>query len=402
MGMATPFSGTGLGTDKLDTNIYRTGLGLFNAGVVFSIVEATISAGRTIAFMDPQVQIIDGGLSDRDVTLPAALDGQTFYIINSGTTNVLTVKNAAGSTIGVVGISQAGIAISGDSTWRFLVTFGGSTAITATVAQLNTLAVTAGTVTASKAVVVDSNKDIASFRDVTVRNLDAGASGTAGTVDVFPATAARGKLSIAATNQTGDTTVTLQIGAMGQATAVNLPDPGAVASYLMQSTAQVTLAEADVLDGATAGTVVLSKAVVASADKDVGTFRFLRSAQVIRSQGTPTSLATAGAETYTIAQLLTGIVVRDCAGASRTDVLPTAADLVAGIAGCAVGDTIETLIINGSDPVTEILTLDAGAGGAYDANQTAVSRTCLGTSSKLLRIRVTNITPASEAYVAYF
>lgn len=293
MGMATPFSGTGLGTDKLDTNIYRTGLGLFNAGVVFSIVEATISAGRTIAFMDPQVQIINGGVSDRDVTLPAALDGQTFYIINSGTTNVLTVKNAAGSTIGVVGINQAGIAISGDSTWRFLVTFGGSTAISATVAQLNTLAVTAGTVTASKAVVVDANKD-------------------------------------------------------------------------------------------------------------VGTFRFVRAAQVVRSQGTPTSLATAGPATYTIAQLLTGIIVRDCAGASRTDTLPTAADLVAGIAGCAVGDTIETLIINGSDPTTEILTLDVGVGGAFDANQTAVSRTCLGTSSKLLRIRVTNIGSGTEAYVAYF
>lgn len=132
---------------------------------------------------------------------------------------------------------------------------------------------------------------------------------------------------------------------------------------------------------------------------DVGT---LKSERTIMRQGAPTSDATAGAKTYTIAELLTGIIVRDCAGASRTDVLPTAALLVAGISGCAVGDTIECLIINGSDPVTEIITMTAGTGGEFDTNQTAVSRTLLGTCSKLLRIRVTNITASSEAYVAYF
>lgn len=197
----------------------------------------------------------------------------------------------------------------------------------------------------------------------------------------------------------------------GAAVIEGLLSPGASVSVTGSVTATTSfiigsadLNETDLeqLDGLTAGTVTASKAVVVDANKDVGTFRFVRAAQLVRSQGAPTSLATAGAATYTIAQLLTGIIVRDCAGASRTDVLPTAELLVAGIAGCAVGDTIETLIINGSDPTTEILTIDAGAGGTWDANQTAVSRTCLGTSSKLLRIRVTNITPASEAYVAYF
>lgn len=45
------------------------------------------------------------------------------------------------------------------------------TTVSGTAAELNTLAgVTAGTVTASKALVVDSNKDLSSLRDVTLRN----------------------------------------------------------------------------------------------------------------------------------------------------------------------------------------------------------------------------------------
>lgn len=105
--------------------------------------------------------------------------------------------------------------------------------VTATATEINKLAgVTAGTVTASKGVVVDSNKDIASFRNVTVTNLDAGASGTAGTVDIFPATASKGKLQIAVTDQTGDTTATLQIGAMGAARTITLRDPGAAATIV--------------------------------------------------------------------------------------------------------------------------------------------------------------------------
>lgn len=45
--------------------------------------------------------------------------------------------------------------------------------------------------------------------------------------------------------------------------------------------------------------------------------------------GTPTTIATAGAGTYTAAQIATGVIVRDCAGASRADTLDTAAALIA-------------------------------------------------------------------------
>lgn len=118
-----------------------------------------------------------------------------------------------------------------------------------------------------------------------------------------------------------------------------------------------------------------------------------------RMDAAPASYATAGAQTYTAEDILGGIIVRDCAGASRADVLPTAALLVAAIPDAKVGDIVECLIINGSDPVTEILTIGAGTGGAFDANQTAVSRTILGTDRARLTIRITNV--STPAYVAY-
>ncbi len=107
--------------------------------------------------------------------------------------------------------------------------------------------VTAGTVTASKVVVVDTNKDVGDFRNLDAVNIDAGASGVAGSVDVFPATAARGKLTLACANQTGNTAVTLQADAMGQATTVHIADTTLAATYVVQSTAAVPVAKADVL-----------------------------------------------------------------------------------------------------------------------------------------------------------
>ncbi len=77
-------------------------------------------------------------------------------------------------------------------------------------------------------------------------NVDAGSSGVAGSVDIFPTTAASGKLAITCTDQTGDTTVSLVAGAMGAARTITLRDPGAAASILTttDSTAAATAATA--------------------------------------------------------------------------------------------------------------------------------------------------------------
>jgi predicted RecA/RadA family phage recombinase len=118
------------------------------------------------------------------------------------------------------------------------------------------------------------------------------------------------------------------------------------------------------------------------------------------SSPAPASYATAGAQTYTAADILGGIIVRDPNGASRSDVLPTAALLVAALPGARVGDLVDCLIVNGAD-AAETITIGAGAGGAFDANQTAASRVIGQNSQKSVVIRLTNVTPASEAYVVY-
>lgn len=156
-------------------------------------------------------------------------------------------------------------------------------------------------------------------------------------------------------------------------------------------------------DGAEVGPCIGTAVEAAANPTTTGIVRLGDAPQhfAVKNGPAATSLATVGPATLTAAQLLSGIIVRDCAGASRTDTLPTAALLVAAVPGAQIGDIVECLIINGSDPVTEIITLDAGVGGAFDANQTAVSRTILGTCSKLVRIRLTNVTAAAEAYVVY-
>ena len=85
----------------------------------------------------------------------------------------------------------------------------------------------------------------------------------------------------------------------------------------------------------------------------------------VDSLNTPASETTASAVTYTAAQIARGIIRRDPGAASRTDVLPTAALLIAG-----VGNQY-TLAENGDSIVFEVqniaaatytVTLTAGAG----------------------------------------
>lgn len=78
-------------------------------------------------------------------------------------------------------------------------------------------------------------------------NIDAGASGTAGSVDVFPSTPSKGKLAITCTNQAGDTTVSLVAGEMAAARTITLVDPFADASLEPVIRTVVTLTSAQLL-----------------------------------------------------------------------------------------------------------------------------------------------------------
>jgi hypothetical protein len=137
----------------------------------------------------------------------------------------------------------------------------------------------------------------------------------------------------------------------------------------------------------------------------------VKTGPVIQNTPPPASVGTAGAASYTGAQFVGGIIVRNPNGSSRADVLPTAADMVAtmsgpGIGGQAnaarIGDTLWCLITNGSPFASNFtITVTAGAGGAIDPNQDATSAIIGPGTSKEIAIRLTNVTKGSEAYVFY-
>lgn len=76
------------------------------------------------------------------------------------------------------------------------------------------------------------------FDDVVVDNLDAGASGVAGSVDIFPATASRGKTAFTASDNSGNTTTSINTAAQAGARTYTVPDAGASASFVMTEGAQ--------------------------------------------------------------------------------------------------------------------------------------------------------------------
>lgn len=178
-------------------------------------------------------------------------------------------------------------------------------AMTASSAELNVLdGVTAGTVTASKALVVDANKDIATLRHVTLSgNIVQGAT---------------------------------------------------------------TISEADIaqIDGITAGTVTASKAVVVDANKDISEFRNLTATNHIVGVGgtinsdSGTATATAGAATLSkMAGVVTSEALTTAAGAEYTLTVTNTVVAAADIVLCSVANGTNTT----ASPVITTVTPGAGS-----------------------------------------
>lgn len=133
----------------------------------------------------------------------------------------------------------------------------------------------------------------------------------------------------------------------------------------------------------------------------------LRQGAGVAAQKYPAPLSKAGAATLTAAEVVAqgnrGTIVMAPGGAVALT-LPTAALLVTQLnsvtGAAAVGDMLEFDLING-DAGANSITITAGAGGTFDANQAAGSRVVPQNTAKTVRIRMTNVTPSSEAYVVY-
>lgn len=144
---------------------------------------------------------------DTLVTISNALHGQAsvYSIPDSGqaTANILTSDNASGQTI-----------------------------------NTGNLAITAGSLVTTNGGVIQS-----------------GSSGQAGSLKVFPATGSKGDFKLACADQTGNTEVTLQPSAMGQASVISIPDPGNANAnvILSRSAGTQTIATGNI--ALTAGTI---------------------------------------------------------------------------------------------------------------------------------------------------
>lgn len=111
--------------------------------------------------------------------------------------------------------------------------------------------------------------------------------------------------------------------------------------------------------------------------------------------GDVTTLATAGAVTYTARQILDGLILRDPNGGARSDVVPTAAQILAQIQAPRVGEFFEFVVRNTAD-ANETITLDAtGATGTTLSGTMTIAQN----NSKRFRVQITGVaTPAVTIY----
>lgn len=117
---------------------------------------------------------------------------------------------------------------------------------------------------------------------------------------------------------------------------------------------------------------------------------------------TVSTITTAGAATYTAAQLLGGQINRDPNGAGRNDVTPTAALLVAALRavaqqlGVQLPQTISfDFVIQNDADAAETITVTAGSGCTLATGHTM---TIAQNNSKRFNVLITETKSGSEAY----
>lgn len=124
-------------------------------------------------------------------------------------------------------------------------------------------------------------------------------------------------------------------------------------------------------------------------------YGYPRFSSLVYETRTPATETTAGAVTYTVAQIFGGLLLRDPNGASRADLLPAAAAIVAALEGVAVGASLRFHIRNTAD-AAETITVTTNTGLTLSGTMTILQN-----NAKDFVAVVTNATPGSEAVTVY-
>ncbi len=110
---------------------------------------------------------------------------------------------------------------------------------------------------------------------------------------------------------------------------------------------------------------------------------------------TATTKNTAGVVTYSAAELVGGLILRDPAGANRDDVTPTAAQIVGAVTAAIATSSFEFIIRNTAD-AAETITLTAGSGVTLSGTMTIAQN-----NSKRFLAVITNAGSGTEAVTIY-
>lgn len=105
--------------------------------------------------------------------------------------------------------------------------------------------------------------------------------------------------------------------------------------------------------------------------------------------------STAGVKTYAAADIIGNMILRDPNGGARNDVFPTAAQLVAGFQGCAVGTSFDFDIRNTAD-AAETITMTTATGLTLSGTMTIAQN-----NTKRFKAVFTNVGSGTEAVTIY-
>jgi hypothetical protein len=216
----------------------------------------------------------------------------------------------------------------------------------------------AGVVEAEKPTVPDSNIDMAGFRNHGAKNYNAGDSGDAGSVDIYPTTASKGKTQYLTDDNAGDTTTTIKTAAQAGARTYQTPDAGANADYVMTEGNQ-TIDGIKTFEDAlrsSANTVTLGTGVTAVHEGDGVHMRstFTLTAFAIGNSADNVALAVgaafatlpAGVEAITLARMSVGVTIADANTAQTPElgignVVGSGANATLGAVGAGAENIIE-------------------------------------------------------------
>lgn len=120
----------------------------------------------------------------------------------------------------------------------------------------------------------------------------------------------------------------------------------------------------------------------------------MSTAEPVVDFATASTITTAGAVTYSAAQLRGLIILRDPNGAARADLVPTATDLLATFKGAKVGSSFVFTLRNTAD-AAETITVTTNTGATLSGTMTVAQ-----SNSKDFRVIFTNVTN-SPAYTVY-